>query len=1161
MYRKSSFIALGILALAAVSSAQLNGIGNTATFNMGSSIPSIGAYMQPNGSVTVTTQTWPIAPGQSVSAFVTTNNWQTVTEVPFNFDRNIGNNTQWFGIIGPYPQGTNVQFYLRARGQNASDRFDNNNGQNFQYTWRYNPRTRNRAILQWFSTDYRTMLQRLPEVVNSGYGAIYLPPPSKSGGGGFSVGFNPVDRFDLGDRLLMGTVRTRYGTTEDLQDLVRAAKRYGLEVYIDLVTNHNDNRANWPINRYPDMIPEDFHIRSSADTGNNEINFNNAGPLSFEMLNHELVGLTDIAHENGNLTQTGAFNLPSFASFNMWGKPWFTRHPLTPQYYPGGNIVREDSREYLKRHCWYLLNVIGVDGFRIDAVKHTNPSFFMKATGQAGYDSNNSDLLPYIYSLKPDAMVFGEVLTGNSWELREYAKTGMEILDFPMFFNFRNVFNGGGFSNIGSLANGFGIESSTGLGFQNGGVDPEVGVGFVHSHDDGPPQSNNLAHAFMLTRPGSAKVYYDGNNMNPSDYSQFPRPGRFDSLGNGGSITTRIVDARARFARGTIFNRFTSGDLYIYERHVSGSSVLLVGLNDRGDTALTQTVNTAFLPGTILEDLTGQQPNVTVNGNGQVTITVPSNSTATNNNNATGYVLYAPVTAKADGEAVVVSGPDGTPLVPQTIQSPAGTFATTSPTSYKMATVTTDSINVAINTTNYGHQAFVMLNGGNNGPWYQTLRNTPEGLRDGFMTTTKISDGRFQLNNLDVSRLPDGRHCLRVRVFNNTGTGPQLYNDFIYWFDLRRGLGTNWTIDGNLTEFGSQANWWQERGASSSANRLDGLFVSNDDRNLYIGVAGRVDNAENLTNGMAVLIDPAVGTGGGVTDLSTLNDDSGPLPRLLSNTSLNLTSGMRAKLVAGSFRHRGLSSSPESNRNGSMVTPPSVGAQAGAYWLNPSNLTRLAGIPSSVAVLPRSGINSPLSGMEIAIPLEQLYPTGASGFNPVGLVSYLGTTGEAGSTLLSTDTNRLTLGGYPQARSWISNQFLPTQQAIINDPGTAAVNITRHLTYWPRRASFVSGLTATGGSIVPNGTGRSTQVITIRNNTANPINGPIWLTASLAPGDFTNLDNRRGITIFGSRRPYVLVQNGSIAPGQSVQFTAQWSGSRAHTVQASFTALVGQGAL
>ena len=1151
-------LVFGLLAQATL--AQLSWLGGTATYNMGSQIPSVGAYMQPFSSVTVSTQTYPIAPGQRVVAVVTTNNWQTQTEIQFNFDANVGNNTKWYGIIGPYPQGTNVQFYLRATGSGNTVQFDNNGGQNFQYTWRYSPPARRGAILQWFATDYKTMLKRLPEVVQAGYGSIYLPPPSKSGGGGFSAGYNPIDRFDLGDRLLSGTVKTRFGSTEELQDLIRAAKRYGLEVYCDLIINHNDNRASWAMNRYPDMIPEDFHIRSSADTGNDEINFNNAGPLSFSMLNHDLVGLADIAHENGNLTQTGAFNLPSYAEWNMWGKPWFVRQPTTPQYYPGGVPVKEDVREYLRRWCWWLSAVVGFDGFRVDALKHVNPRFMMKTQGQAGYDANNSDLLPSIYAANPKAYVFSEVFSTNSYELREYAKTGTQLLDFNLKQTSNSLFNSSGFGDLTALSNSFGIDSATGVGFQNGGLDSTLGVNFIQSHDDTAPVSNNLAQAFSLTRPGGAVVYYDGNNLNPSDYGQFPRPGRYDSLGNGSDYALKMVEARNRFGRGTIFNRWTSDKLYIFERHVNGQATMLVGMNIRGDfTALTQTVNTAFAPGTTLEDLSGQQPNVTVNGSGQATITVPSNSTSTNNNNARGYVLYAPVSPKANGTAIVVTDAVTSVAYPETtVTQPTGSFAQTAGTQTKRATVPGKSLTININTTSDGNTAFVMLDNGKPGAWYSGLSNTPEGLTDGYLATTKLASGSFRLSNFDISSLEDGLHVLKVRVFADTGSRPGVFSDFYYWFDVRRGLETGWTVDGNLSEFGTQANWWQQRTPSSGSNRLDGIFLSNDDQYLYIGLAGRVDPAEGLINGMSLLIDPAVGSGGGITNMALLNDDSGPAPRLLSNTRLTVPGGFSAKYALSSFRHGVLSTSPESSITGMPALPKALGAEAGTWRIDPTKLTALIGIPSSIAIQPRISPTGTLTGLEAAIPLRSIFPNGATSGQAMGFLAYLGTTGEAGNTLLSTDPLRGTIGGRPEPISWLSNQFLPTQSNVLNDPGTNSITVPSYLSYQPMRAVASPNVLIRTTSYDPV---TQTQTVGVRNNGTTTLNGPVWLVVTPGPKSTAQVVNRQGMTMYGTPRPYCLIRRTSLAPKQEAVFAVKYSGVVGSSPLSTYTALFGRGAL
>jgi alpha-amylase len=57
--------------------------------------------------------------------------------------------------------------------------------------------------------------------------------------GAFSVGYDPFDRFDLGDKNQSGSIPTRYGTKADLLRLVEVAHRFGLRVYFDNVMAHN----------------------------------------------------------------------------------------------------------------------------------------------------------------------------------------------------------------------------------------------------------------------------------------------------------------------------------------------------------------------------------------------------------------------------------------------------------------------------------------------------------------------------------------------------------------------------------------------------------------------------------------------------------------------------------------------------------------------------------------------------------------------------------------------------------------------------------------------------------------------------------------------------------------------------------------------------------
>ncbi|MDW8052766.1 MAG: alpha-amylase family glycosyl hydrolase [Armatimonadota bacterium] len=1037
-----------LLTLWAVAQAQLNWVGNTRLFATNShQLPSRLGMLDPGQLLTVTTQTHPIALGQSVQLVLTTDDWLTTREYDFSFDFNIGNNTQWYVVLPPFPPGTYVQFYIRARHANGTVVVDNNGGANYSVWVRYAPRYRETPILQWFQTDYRTIMQRLPEVVQAGYGAIYLPSPVKAGGGGFSTGYNPFDLFDLGDRFQKGTVRTQYGTTQELIELVRLAQRLGLEVYCDLVTNHADNRASTAIDRYPGVIPEDFHIRSTADPTNNEVDFNNAPPFGFGTLNYDVVGLADYAHEDGNNTRIGAFNLPAYAQFNAFDKPSFIRHPRNPHYYPNGQPYAEDVRQYLKRWGWFLTSVIGFDGYRIDAARHTPPGFFGRTPQQPGGTVSEGDLLPYLYTLKPSLYVFGEVYSGNHYELREYAKTGMNLLDFPLFFMAKSLFNANGFGDIGAaLSNSIGADPGTGLPYELGGLARHLGVGFVQSHDEGPPRSNNLAYAWLLTRPGRPMVYYDGNNIEPNNWSHFPRPGRYNALGNGDDSLLRLLDVRKRFARGDLVNRWVSNDLYIYERQVNGHSLLLVGLNDRGDlTPLTATVQTNFPPGTVLVDYSGQRPPVVVGSDGRVTITVPPNSAPGNDNNAYGYVLYAPRTPQPIPSIRPVrlfDAQSGAEYVFQTIPTPGGRFA--SGRSFEAATVTNDRLTVRVRTDATGVSALLKLNNGVPIGDLQPLQNTPEGLADGFIPMTRLANGEFELRNLDLRNLPQGLHVLQVRVFADTGNRPGLFTDFYAFFYLRR-PETRFVVDGDLSDLGAPLAT-QTRTPASVNNRLDALYVRNDHKYLYIGVAGRVDPAENLTNGVALYIDVDYGQGTGLHQLSQIGDDSGPATRLLSSRRLTPPVGFGAEFAVGVFRHKGLHSAPEANFVGDAVVPPLVGAEAGVYRINPNRLDWLQGVPARIVWRPRNAPTDPPTGLEIAIPLSVLFE-GRKATHPIGLFAALLTTGETGAILSAYDSRRATLGARPPYNSYLTNQLLPPQPHIVNDPGYSSISLQTVATY------------------------------------------------------------------------------------------------------------------
>ena len=140
----------------------------------------------------------------------------------------------------------------------------------------------------------------------------------------------------------------------------------------------------------------------------------------------------------------------------------------------------------------------------------------------------------------------------------------------------------------------------------------------------------------MLTRPGDAVVFFDGNNFDPK---RWVAPGRADALGDLDQTITTLVGIHNHYARGGMFNRFVDDDAYVYERVIDGvGAALLVVLHDNigadgrcgadgvarfGAQDPRPLVVTAFSPGTKLTDLTGNSPVLTTTVLDPKSISVP----------------------------------------------------------------------------------------------------------------------------------------------------------------------------------------------------------------------------------------------------------------------------------------------------------------------------------------------------------------------------------------------------------------------------------------------------------------------------------------------------------------------------------------------------------
>ena len=97
-------------------------------------------------------------------------------------------------------------------------------------------------------TWWNTMKSKAYELryMTSGVGInrMWFPPASKCLNGGYSMGYDPYDYYDLGQYNQMGTIETRFGSQAELKAAIAQYKAYGVACTADIVLNHRAGGAS-----------------------------------------------------------------------------------------------------------------------------------------------------------------------------------------------------------------------------------------------------------------------------------------------------------------------------------------------------------------------------------------------------------------------------------------------------------------------------------------------------------------------------------------------------------------------------------------------------------------------------------------------------------------------------------------------------------------------------------------------------------------------------------------------------------------------------------------------------------------------------------------------------------------------------------------------------
>ena len=377
--------------------------------------------------------------------------------------------------------------------------------ENQQYTW------------------WNFLRAQLPAIKEAGFTALWLPPAAKAAnlGGSPSMGYDPYDYFDLGEFEQRGQVKTWFGSKDELVALIAEAHAGGLQVYADIVINHNNGA--------------DAEERNGL-TG--------------------AMGWTVFKPASGRFARTWPCFHPS--SFQVQSEyPPFGGMPQLCHQNP---VVYSAVMDYTQR----MVEEIGFDGFRFDYVKGFGP-WMIKAIAERRFRTATD---PFY---KPFCV-------GEYWDSEQsiddwldlanaYNDNPVSAFDFPLRYHLKDLCDRFGYDLRGLLA------ADTVLTTQ-----PDRAVTFVDNHDttqnpaDAVIHDKLLAYAFILTHQGYPCVFW-------LDYARYglARSGTANGI-------DALIAAHEQYAGGVTTNLWADEDLYIMQRGGSGAQAgLVLVLNNRGD--------------------------------------------------------------------------------------------------------------------------------------------------------------------------------------------------------------------------------------------------------------------------------------------------------------------------------------------------------------------------------------------------------------------------------------------------------------------------------------------------------------------------------------------------------------------------------------------------
>jgi alpha-amylase len=449
---------------------------------------------------------------------------------------------------------------------------------------------------------WKTLAGKAEELAEAGFTAAWLPPAAKGAAGGNDTGYGVYDLYDLGEFDQKGSLPTKYGSKDKYLAALAALRRAGIASYADVVLNH---RMGGDRREKVQATPYSRDNRSSPRGGQTEIEAYTRFAFPGRKGKHSAFEwhwrhFDAVDHDARHPGDTSMIYLLAGKTFDDYVSLEYGNY----DYLMGCDLdfQNEEVRQELSAWGKWFLDTAGVDGFRLDAVKHI-PSWFF--TGWLDELRRHAGR---------DLFAVGEYWSPDLEPLLAYIdRTGgkMSLFDVPLHYNFHKAGRAGSSYDMRQIFLGSLVQER-----------PVLAVTFVANHDSQALQAlesviepwfKPLAYALiLLRREGYPCVFFpDYYGAEYEDIGSDGKPHRI-VMPSQKRLIDRLLRARRNFTYGRQQDYFdhpnTIGWTYQGDAEHPGALAVVLTNGSAGVKAMdTGKPNTRFV------DLTGfiKEPVVT----------------------------------------------------------------------------------------------------------------------------------------------------------------------------------------------------------------------------------------------------------------------------------------------------------------------------------------------------------------------------------------------------------------------------------------------------------------------------------------------------------------------------------------------------------------------